>query len=108
MEVEVVQTFGMKSAGGAISGQKAVTTAGTAVALGTGKVKCALMVKAKPANTGYIYLGNDGADDVTSANGIILSAGDSVIFAYVEELADIYVDSSVSADGVGWIALEVR
>ena len=91
----------------AISGQKNVTTAGTELALGDQMINGPLMVKAKPANTGSIYLGNDGAGAVSSTTGIILAAGDVVIFDWVGNLGSIMVDSSANGEGVGWIALSV-
>ncbi len=46
-----------------ISGQKTVTTAGTAERLSTGKViNASLMVKALPANTGNMFIGNVSGD----------------------------------------------
>jgi hypothetical protein len=91
----------------AISGQKDVVAAGTELALGDQMINGPLMVKAKPANTGYIYLGNDGAAAVSSTTGIILAAGDVVVFDWVGNLGTILVDSSVNGEGVGWIALNV-
>ena len=108
MEVEVVQTFGRHHNSGAISGQNTVAAAGTAEALGTGRVNGALRVKALSTNSGLVYVGNDGADDVTSANGFELSASDEVIFAYVGNLEDLYIDSATNDDGVSWIILEVQ
>ena len=49
----------------ALSGQKTVTTAGTAVALGTDRIDGPLMIKALDTNTGIVAVGNDGAGDVT-------------------------------------------
>ena len=46
----------------ALSGQKTVTTAGTAVALGSQVVNAALMVKALAANTGLVFVGNVAGD----------------------------------------------
>lgn len=89
-----------------ISGQKVVTTAGTAVALGTLQVDGAIMVKALSTNTGLIAVGNDGANDVTVSNGYILRANESVIFDNVDNLASIYIDSSVNGEGVAWIKLD--
>ena len=91
----------------AISGQTNVTTAGTEVVLGNQMINGPLMVKAKPANTGYIYLGGDGAGAVSSTTGVILAAGDVVIFDWVGNLSAIMVDSSINGEGVGWIALSV-
>lgn len=89
-----------------ISGQKTVTTAGTAVALGTLQIDEALLVKALDTNTGVVAVGNDGADDVTVSNGYRLLAGESVILAHVDNLAAIYVDSAVNGEGVSWIKLD--
>ena len=89
----------------ALSGQTSVTTAGTAVALGSQVVGFAILVKALPANTGVMYVGNDGSGDVTSSNGFPLSAGDVVIFEHVSDLKEIKVDSSVNGEGVAWLIL---
>jgi hypothetical protein len=92
----------------ALSGQKTVTTAGTAVAMSTGQViNGPLMVKALDTNTGTVALGNDGADDVTVSNGIRLDAGDSVVFEFVGDLKSIWLDSAVNGEGVSWIQLNV-
>jgi hypothetical protein len=92
----------------AMSGQNTVASAGTAEALGSQVLGCALRVKALTTNTGLVYVGNDGADDVSSSNGFPLSAGQDVIFAYVGNLSDIYIDSAVNSEGVAWLALEVK
>ena len=88
-----------------LSGKKTVTTAGTAVPLGSQQVNAALMVKALAANTGLIYLGNDGAGDVASTNGLELSAKESVVFELVSNLANIMLDSAVNGEGVTWLNL---
>jgi len=90
-----------------ISGQKTVTTAGTEVALGSQVINCALMVKALPANTGYIYLGKIADGTVSSSTGLALSAGDVVVFDWVGNLSNIMIDSSVNGEGVSWIMLSV-
>jgi hypothetical protein len=63
------------------------------------------MVKALAANTGAMYIGNDGAGDVTSANGLELAAGDVVIFDWVANLGALIIDSAVNGEGVAWLAL---
>lgn len=88
-----------------ISGQKNVTASGTAEALGTQTLNCGLRVKAKPTNTGLIYVGNDGLGDVDSTTGYILSANEEVVLARVPNLESVYIDSSVSGEGVSFIAL---
>ena len=62
-----------------ISGQKTITTAGTAEPLGSQVINGPLMVKALLANTNNAYIGNDGSGDVTSADGLELDAGDAVV-----------------------------
>lgn len=89
----------------AISGQKTVTSAGTAEALGTAVVHSPIMVKALLANTNNVYVGNDGAGDVTSGNGIELDAGEVVVFDYVSSLSALIVDADTNGEGVSWIAL---
>jgi hypothetical protein len=89
----------------AISGQKTVTAAGTAEALGALQVNSPIMIKALDTNTGIVALGNDGAGDVTVSNGLRLAAGDAVIFEFVGSLAALMLDSAVNGEGVSWIAL---
>lgn len=90
----------------ALSGQQTVTSAGSAVAVGTA-VPCApVMVKALDTNTGIVAVGNDGAGDVTVSNGLRLAAGESVVFSYVGSLASILLDSAVDGEGVSWIILD--
>lgn len=91
----------------AISGQKTVTTAGTAESLGSQVINGPVMVKALLANTNNAYIGNDGSGDVTSGNGIELDAGDAVVFEFVGNLANIIVDVDTDGEGVAWLALNV-
>lgn len=89
----------------AISGQKTVAAAGTAEALGTALIHGPLMIKALLANTNNAYIGNDGAGDVTSGNGIELDAGEVAIFNHVGSLSTLIVDVDTNGEGVSWIAL---
>ena len=89
------------------SGKKIISAAGVAEALGSGQVAGPVLVKALAANTGKIYIGNDGAGDVASTNGLELSAGDVVVFQFIAQLSAILVDCSVSGEGVTWIYLEI-
>jgi hypothetical protein len=92
----------------ALSGQKTVTTAGTAVQLSASQVvNGPLMVKALDTNTGVVALGNDGANDVTVSNGIRLSKGEAIVYDFVGDLASIWVDSAVNGEGVSWALLSV-
>ena len=88
-----------------LSGQKTVTTAGTALALGSQVINVPLMIKALDTNTGIVAIGNDGAGDVTVSNGMRLAASDVIIMEFVGDLANIMLDSAVNGEGVAWLAL---
>lgn len=88
-----------------LSGQKTVTTAGSAVALGSQEINLPLMIKALDTNTGVVVIGNDGASDVTVSNGMRQEAGESVIFEFVGNLASLMLDAAVNGEGVSWLAL---
>jgi hypothetical protein len=110
VDIDDIAPVGVDHTAVAISGQTTVTTAGTAVALGSQALGgLAVKVKALAANTKKVYVGNDGNDDVTSDNGFELSAGDEVLFASVSNLSDIYVDAETGGDGmkVCWVILEM-
>jgi len=88
-----------------LSGAKTVTTAGTAVALGTRNVQ-AITIYAKIANTGVIYVGGSDVDSDTNAG---LQPGDQLTLDFGlagESLAALYIDSSVSGEGVDYYAVK--
>ncbi len=89
---------------GAISGQKTVTAHGTAEALGTLQVNSVVMIRALPDNTDKVYVGNDGAGDVNSSNGVPLDAGEYIIME-LGNLGSVMVDSEVDGEGVAWLVL---
>jgi hypothetical protein len=91
----------------AISGQKTISAAGTAEAVGTALIHGPLMIKALLGNTGNVYIGNDGAGDVTLGNGIELDAGEVAIFNHVGSLSSLILDVGTNDDGVSWMALNV-
>ena len=91
----------------ALSGQKVVAAAGTAEALGSQIINGPLMVKALLANTNNAYIGNDGAGDVASGNGLELDAGEAVVFDFVGNLASLWVDVDTNGEGVSWIVLNL-
>jgi hypothetical protein len=88
------------------SGQRTVTTAGTAVRLSaaTKLINGPLMVKALDTNTGVVALGGV-AGDVTVSNGLRLSASESIVFEWVGDLYNVWLDSAVNGEGVSWIQL---
>jgi len=87
-----------------VSSEKTVTTSGTAVALGTGKVKSVTVV-AKVGNTGNIYVG--GSDVATTTNDG-LAPGDSLEIPADNwlDLADIYIDADTNGEGVDFYGVK--
>lgn len=83
-----------------LNGHKTVTTAGTAVPIGTGAI-ISITLKALHANTGMIYV---GGYDVAAANGFVLDAGEPVSLD-VDNLADVYINADINGEGVSWIAV---
>ena len=82
------------------NGSKDVTTAGTAVALGSSTTIKSVVVKAKCSNAGTIYIGDAS---VSSSNGMELQAGDAIGID-IDDLSTVYIDSSVSGEGVDYLA----
>lgn len=88
----------------ALSGQKTVTTAGTAVQLPStnpGVYEIGYL----PWNAGsYVYTGNDGSTtgDVTSANSFVLTSTLASILVSVTNLNQIWIDADTDGDGVCW------
>lgn len=62
------------------------------------------MVKALLANTNNIYVGNVNGD-VASTNGLELDAGEVIIFNYVGDLNNIWIDADTNGEGVTWLLL---
>ena len=89
----------------ALSGRKAVTSAGTRVILATAEmINCSLAVKAYTTNTSLIYVGDL---NVGAATGFSLAAGDVIVFDHVGNIASIWIDSAVNGEGVCWLKLSV-
>ncbi len=57
---------------------------------------------AKKSNTGNIYVG--GADVSSTVYGVVLAANESFTFA-VSNADLIYIDASVSGEGISYVAL---
>lgn len=94
-----------------ISGQITVTTAGTAVAGPTTPLGVLFMLQAHPDNTGVIYVGNDGQDDVSSSTGFPLKPGEPPIIVDAKALSDgslkhIYFDATVSGEKCCFMLLD--
>ncbi|MFA6271086.1 MAG: hypothetical protein WC657_07835 [Candidatus Paceibacterota bacterium] len=86
------------------SGQTTVTTAGTEVQLNANQACNAVVVKALSTNTGIMYIGNDGANAVSSTTGFPLSKDDQILIE-TKNLNQWYVDASVNGEKVAWIIL---
>ena len=86
-------------------GVKVVTTAGTDVVL-AGSTACKLVIiQAQTDNTSVIAVGATGVDaTVATGTGILLYPGE-VIVLQVDNLADVYIDSLVSGEGVRYTYL---
>jgi len=84
-----------------VSGQKNVTTPGTELQLVTADTNIySVVIKAKAANTGIIYVGGDNT--VSSTTGFALAAGESVSIE-IDNLNKIWIDSSVGSEGVTYL-----
>ena len=88
-----------------ISGLVTVATAGTAVVgTSTDIVPGWYAFSASAANTGtYVYIGNDGADDVAATTGFSLGKTDIVYLYISDNLAEIYFDVDTSGDTIDFI-----
>jgi hypothetical protein len=85
------------------SGNKTVTTAGTAEALGTTLAIKSVFIRAKSGNTGNIYVGDSTVDKDTN-QGVILAANDSVTLN-IANRATVFIDSSVNTEGVDYVCM---
>jgi hypothetical protein len=85
---------------GGADGVTTVTTAGTDVAL-AGSTPCKrVTIQAQTDNTGLIAVGFTGVDATeATGTGVILYPGD-VYELDIDNLADIFIDSTVNGEGV--------
>ena len=83
------------------SGRRVVTTAGTRVKLVELRVSSkAVCITAEDNNTGVIVIGGNGViAALATREGTPLDAGDSAVVP-CDDLSDIWLDSTVSGDGV--------
>jgi hypothetical protein len=88
----------------ALSGQVTVTTAGTAVSFTTAPPGTYL-IKPLGGNGGtYVYVGNDGADDVTTQNGYQMKkALLEDLYVTVTNLNELRLNADGDGDGVSWL-----
>ena len=81
-------------------GRKTVTTAGTAETLAVSTAAKAVIITAETDNTGYVVVGGSTVvAALATRRGTPLNAGDTVALE-IDNLADIYLDATVSGEGV--------
>jgi len=81
-------------------GVKIVTTAGTDVVLAESTAAKWVTIQAQTDNTGLIAVGGSGVDATeATGTGVALAAGESITLP-IDNLADIYIDSTVNGEGV--------
>lgn len=90
---------------GVLSGRKVVATAGSRVALASSTAAKSVLICAETDNTGIVVVGSASGviADLATREGIPLSAGDAISLR-CDNLADIGLDSTVSGDGVTFLA----
>lgn len=84
------------------SGQITVTTAGTAVQ-GDDVPGVEFIIIAHPDNTEDVWVGNDGAGDVTANNGYPLGTNDNAIPIAIPNLNALWFDADVDGEKICWI-----
>ena len=92
--------------GGIGDGRKTVATAATAEALVAASTPAKyVIITAESDNTGVIVVGGSTVvAALATRRGIPLAAGKSMAFA-VDDLADVYLDTTVNGDGVTFLYL---
>lgn len=85
---------------GISNGRKVVTTAGTAVTLASSTTCRKVDIVAETDNTGYVVVGGSSVvASLSTRQGVPLGPGDTYT-VYVTNLVNVYLDSTVSGDGV--------
>lgn len=81
-------------------GVKVVAAAGTDEALAASTAAKWVTVQAQTDNTGIIAVGATGVDaTVATGTGVALASGESITLA-IDNLADVFIDATVTGDGV--------
>lgn len=88
-----------------LSGQTTVTTAGTAIQL-TAVAGYSFVLTAHPSNSGYVWVGSDGAGDVTSSNGSPLGPGEKLEVRPSNTLGAYWVDADSNGSVLCWLRVE--
>lgn len=86
-----------------LSGQITVTTAGTAEQGPSTPGAVTVALKAHPDNTDAVWVGNDGADDVSASSGFPLDPGEGVVVP--GDLEKYWFDADVSGEKLCWLVV---
>ena len=88
-----------------VTGQQAVTTAGTPVQMLAQAIApgCHVLIKAKKANTGAITVGNSSANALNTGTVCFRLAANESLLLEISDLSLIWIDSTVSLEGVEYI-----
>lgn len=85
----------------ACSGQISVATAGTAVQGSDVTNPAGFYLKAHPDNTDTVWVGNNGAGDITNLNSYPLNPGEQILVS-VANLNQLWFDSDVNGGKICW------
>lgn len=92
------QVVDIKALGSFASGQKTVSSAGTAEVIASSTTIRSVSIRAHATNTGNVYVGNSG---VTSSNGRIVGPAETIDID-VDNLADLYIDVDTNDEGISF------
>ena len=85
-----------------IQGSKNTVTAGTRVQLATDQACRAVFIKALRLNAGYVYVGTSAVSSTAFGNDLAANEGWAVEVANLNQL---WIDTSVSGEGVTYFAI---
>lgn len=90
-----------------LSGQITVVSAGTAVQGPSSPSGLKFVIKGHPDNAGNVAFGNDGSDDITMDNGMVLAPGEKVeatfFGGYDNALNAMWFNADTGSDVVCWL-----
>ena len=94
-----------------LSGVTDVATAGAAVQISNTPRRVLSITFVNPvANTSTVYVGNDGAGDVSSTTGVPIERGKSAtwnfgVYDISVPISDFWIDVAVNGEDVAWFAV---
>jgi hypothetical protein len=88
-------------------GRTVVASAGTPVQISATSVSCRrVTIQAETDNTGRIAVGLTSsivATEGAASRGVMLPSGGDSVDVYINDLDKVYIDSTVSGDGVNYV-----